>query len=189
MAKTPYLIYGLIDPRNHELYYMGQTRRVLHDRMDEHFFDAADTLVAKKNQAILASGGLPHIVKLDTAEDEAAAFHKELYWIHSFAGQGRGLKNREAQGWFRKRYDEAFGTQIPPKAFPASRARPKAGKAIPDLHPETYGRVQTLCPTLDANNLAELETEWRAWLATPGKQAPRHPDAAFLAFCQRKLQS
>ena len=44
MAKTPYLIYGLIDPRNHKLYYIGKTRRVLHDRMDEHFFDAAETL-------------------------------------------------------------------------------------------------------------------------------------------------
>ena len=78
MAKTPYLIYGLIDPRNHELYYIGKTRRVLHDRMDEHFFDTAETLVAKKNHAIRQSGHLPQILKLDTAEDEATAFHKEL---------------------------------------------------------------------------------------------------------------
>jgi hypothetical protein len=41
----------------HELYYIGKTRRVLHDRIDEHFFDAADTLVAKKNRAIIQSGG------------------------------------------------------------------------------------------------------------------------------------
>jgi hypothetical protein len=27
------------------------------------------------------------ILKLDTAKDEATAFHKELYWIHYFAGQ------------------------------------------------------------------------------------------------------
>jgi hypothetical protein len=189
MAKTPYLIYGLIDPRNHQLYYVGKTRRVLHDRMDEHFFDAAETLVSRKNHAIRQSGVLPQILKLDTAEDEATAFHKELYWIHYFTGQGRGLKNREAQAWFRKRYDEAFGTQAPQNAFPASRARPRAGKAIPDLHPETYGKIQALCPTLDANDIAELEAHWRAWLATLGKQPPQHPDAAFLAFCKRKLQS
>jgi hypothetical protein len=189
MTKTPYLIYGLIDPRNHELYYVGKTRRVLHDRMDEHFFDAADTLVAKKNRAILASGGLPQILKLDTAVDEATAFHKELAWIHTFAGQGRELKNREAQAWFRKRYDEVFGAQEPKNPSPVSRARPRAGKAIPDLHPETYGKVQALCSTLNANDIAELEAEWRAWLATPGKEPTKHPDAAFLAFCKRKLQS
>jgi hypothetical protein len=145
--------------------------------------------VARKNHAIRQSGHLPQILKLDTAEDETTAFHKELYWIHTFAGQGGGLKNREAQAWFRRRYDKAFGAQEPQNAFPASSARPRAGKAIPDLHPGTYSKVQALCSTLDANDITELETEWRAWLATPGKQPPKHPDAAFLAFCKRKLQT
>ena len=135
MASSPYLIYGLIDPRNHELYYIGKTRRVLHDRIDEHFFDAADTLVAKKNRAIIQSGGLPQILRLETAEDEATAFHKELAWIHTFAGQGRELKNREAQAWFRKRYDDTFGSSDRKTASPALSKPPRPGKPIPNLQP------------------------------------------------------
>ena len=42
---------------------------------------------------------------------------------------------------------------------------------------------------LDDNDIAELEAEWRAWLNTPGKTRPQNPDAAFLAFCKRKMQS
>jgi hypothetical protein len=49
--------------------------------------------------------------------------------------------------------------------------------------------VQALCATLDTDNIAELETAWRAWLSTPGKTPPRNPDAAFVAFCKKKLQS
>lgn len=188
MAKTTYHIYGLIDPRSHELYYVGKTMRVLHDRMDEHFFASADTLVSKKNRAIIASGGLPQIIKLNTAEDEATAFHKELYWIHFFAGQGTGLKNREAQAWFLKRYDEAFGGQDRKTPFPASGKRLRAGKPIPKLKPDTHGKVQEQYPTLDDINIAELEAEWRTWLSQPGKTRPQNPDAAFVAFCKQKLQ-
>ena len=189
MATSRYHIYGLVDPRSCELYYVGQTKRALHDRMDEHFFDSTDTLVSKKNQAIIASGQLPQIIRLDTADDETTAFHKELYYIHWFSAQGKGLKNREAQGWFFKSYEDAFGSQGHKNQTSASGKRPKARKAIPALNKETYGKVQELCSTLDANNIAELEEAWRAWLATPGKQRPKHPDNAFIAFCRQKLQS
>jgi hypothetical protein len=56
------------------------------------------------------------------------------------------------------------------------------------LHPDTYGKAQGEHPTLDDNDIAELEQAWRTWLATPGKTRPKNPDAAFLAFCRRKLQ-
>src|ERR671916_8296 len=62
---STYKIYLLVDPRSHAPYYVGQTRRPLYDRMDEHFFEQAETLVAKKNRAM--------------------------------------------QGWFLRRYEEAFG--------------------------------------------------------------------------------
>jgi hypothetical protein len=104
-----YKIYLLVDPRSHVPYYVGQTQRPLYDRMDEHFFEHAETLAAKKNRAILQSGLLPVVVKLDEVKDAKTAFHRELYWIHKLAAEGHHLKNREAQGWFMARYGETFG--------------------------------------------------------------------------------
>lgn len=176
-------IYGLIDPRNHRLYYIGKTARVLEERMDEHFFDSGNTQVAKKNHAIIQSGQQPHILLLEEGiEDEAVAFHKELHWIHYWTSQGKPLRNREAQHWFRERYDDAFsGT----RSRPAAKAN---AQAIPALQANTYARVQALCPTLDHDDITELEIAWRTWLATPGKTPPKKPDAAFTAFCQKKLE-
>jgi hypothetical protein len=108
MPQT-YKIYLLVDPRSHAPYYMGQTQRPLYDRMDEHFFEHAETLAAKKNRAIIQSGLLPAVVKLDEVKDARTAFHRELYWIHKLAAEGHHLKNREAQGWFMARYGETFG--------------------------------------------------------------------------------
>ncbi|MBI3797219.1 MAG: hypothetical protein HY268_09680 [Deltaproteobacteria bacterium] len=45
-------IYGLIDPRNNELYYIGQTRRDLVERTDKHLFESGNSLVYKRNCAI-----------------------------------------------------------------------------------------------------------------------------------------
>jgi hypothetical protein len=59
---------------------------------------------------------------------------------------------------------------------------------VPKLHPDTYDKVQGAHPTLDTNNIAELEQAWRAWLTKPGKTRPQNPDTAFLAFCRRKMQ-
>jgi hypothetical protein len=49
----------MVDPRSHVPYYVGQTPRPLCDRMDEHFFERAETPAAKKNRAIIQSGLLP----------------------------------------------------------------------------------------------------------------------------------
>ena len=108
MPQT-YTIYGLIDPRTSEIYYVGQTGRKLIERTDEHFFEAADTLVAKRNRAILKLGLVPGILKLDEAADARAAFHAELYWIHALTLRGTRLLNREAQPWFYERYAALFG--------------------------------------------------------------------------------
>ena len=138
----------------------------------------------------MQSGKQPQILLLEEGiQDEAIAFHKELYWIHYWAAQGKPLRNREAQRWFRERYDDTFGRSGKASSLPEPRQqRPKASQIIPALRPETYGRIQALCPTLDQNDIAELEATWRTWLATPGKTPPRQPDAAFIAFCQRKLE-
>jgi hypothetical protein len=128
MSRTTYTIYGLIDPRTNELYYIGRTRRNLVERTDEHFFEAAETpaspgrsaqratasgtLVAKRNRAIRALGMVPGILKLGEAADAPAAFHAELYWIHFWTVQGKRLLNRETQPWFYERYEALFSPRV-----------------------------------------------------------------------------
>ena len=124
-----YKIYLLVDPRSHVPYYVGQTQRPLYDRMDEHFFDHAGTMAAKKNRAIIQSGLLPVVVKLDEVKDARTAFHRELYWIHKLAAEGHHLKNREAQGWFMARYGETFGRRETAKREGAGEGTRRHGAA------------------------------------------------------------
>jgi hypothetical protein len=185
MSK-PYTIYGLIDPRNNELYYVGRTRRDLVERSDEHFFESKDTLVSKRNRAILRLGMTPGIVKLAEVAQAEAAFHAELYWIHFWAMQGKRLLNREAQPWFVEQYrtllDPKRLAEKPPRRD-GKRPREQTTSRIPALQADTYVKAARAFP---GGNARELESEWRAWLATKS-QIPDYPDAAFLAFCRKKV--
>ena len=183
MSK-PITIYGLIDPRNNELYYVGQTRRDLVERTDEHFFESKDTPVSKRNQAILQLGKAPAILKLAEVTSEEAAFHAELYWIHSWAMQGKRLLNREAQPWFVENYTAL----LDPVRLKEGRsalgkdASAKKRAPVPALRTETYAKAKKIAPERDIH---ALEKEWRAWMASKNR-APDYPDSAFLAFCKKK---
>ena len=178
--KQTFRIYGLIDPRDHRFYYVGRTGRALHDRLDEHFFAQGDTRVSGKNQAIQKSGQLPQVVVLDAARDETTAFHRELYWIHKLASEGHTLKNREAQAWFVRRYEERVsgrGQSPPAKTGKKGERTPKKQPLL--LKAETYRKAKELAPGVD---IQAEEAAWRKWLAQPGKTPPRNPDAHFLTF-------
>ncbi len=182
MPQT-FKIYGLIDPRSHELYYIGQTRRALHDRMDEHFFESGETQVSKKNRAIIQSGQLPQIILLERGIESADGAHEaELEWIYKFMRKGAPLKNREAQAWFRSRYHDSFGPagggQSTVKAKRA-KANHKA-QAIPGLKSGTYAEVKALAP---GANVEQLEKSWREWCKNKGL-IPTSPDKHFLRFCE-----
>ena len=49
------------------------------------------------------------------------------------------------------------------------------------LDPETYHDARAI---LNGWDIYQIEQEWRAWITSPGMEAPRNPDAAFLGFCQ-----
>jgi hypothetical protein len=184
MSK-PHTIYGLIDPRNNELYYVGRTRRDLLERADEHFFESKDTLVSKRNRAILQLGMTPGIVKLAEVAQAETAFHAELYWIHFWAMQGKRLLNREAQPWFVEQYRKLLDPkrlEDKPLRRDGKQPREQQTVRIPALQADTYAKAARALP---GGNVREVETEWRAWLATK-RQAPDYPDAAFIAFCKKK---
>ena len=54
---------------------------------------------------------------------------------------------------------------------------------FPLLKPETFTKAKATAPGWD---VYQLEQEWREWGAKRG--APKHPDAAFVAFCRRRFQ-
>ena len=53
----------------------------------------------------------------------------------------------------------------------------------PRLNPETFEKAKRTAPGWDVYN---LEFQWREWIA--GKEKPKNPDAAFIAFCRKKYQ-
>ena len=54
---------------------------------------------------------------------------------------------------------------------------------FPFLKPETFEKAKAAAPGWD---VYQLEGEWRDWIA--GKDAPKRPDAAFVAFCRKRFQ-
>jgi plasmid replication initiation protein len=54
---------------------------------------------------------------------------------------------------------------------------------LPRLSPETFEKAKRVAPRRD---IYSLEQEWRDWIE--GKEKPKNPDAAFIAFCRKKYQ-
>jgi hypothetical protein len=49
--------------------------------------------------------------------------------------------------------------------------------------PKTFEKARRVAPGWD---IYFLEGLWRDWIA--GKEEPKNPDAAFIAFCRKKYQ-
>ena len=79
-------IYGLIDPRGPELFYVGITAKPsarLRKHRNLHNLSAGKKLRARI-RAIKQSGGLPEMVILERTDDKL----REYAWIHFFAHLG-----------------------------------------------------------------------------------------------------
>jgi plasmid replication initiation protein len=59
----------------------------------------------------------------------------------------------------------------------------KGNVRLPRLTPETFEKAKRVAPGRD---IYSLESEWREWIE--GKEKPKSPDAAFIAFCRKKYQ-
>lgn len=55
---------------------------------------------------------------------------------------------------------------------------------LPLLMTETFAEAKRVAPRFD---VYALEREWREWMASTNQPKPKNPDAAFLAFCRKKL--
>ena len=183
MAVT-WKIYGIFHPHTHDLLYVGQTSRAIHERKEEHLLDIKDTLISKKIQQIKeTTGEYPDFgILQDSIRDKREAHYRELYHIYKHLSEGARLLNREARDWFYEEYDKLFSTvSRQAKRSPPPPAKSKLANAIiPPLKPETYEKVREIAPGLDVH---ELEARWRKWLAD--KEPPKYPNRAFIAFCKK----
>jgi hypothetical protein len=73
-------IYGLIDPRNRQIHYVGHTTDML-SRLDGHLRDAADTPKTKWIKSVTDNGFVPEVVVLDIVDYEKR-FNEEYKWIY-----------------------------------------------------------------------------------------------------------
>jgi hypothetical protein len=94
-------IYALIDPRTHELRYIGQTGRSLPARLTRHIRTAKDGTRAHMGawiRGMLADGVSPELVVVEEHPNEQAADEAEQFWIEYFRSIGCRLVNRAIGG-------------------------------------------------------------------------------------------
>lgn len=84
-------IYGLIDPTNHRICYIGRTIH-LYDRFDAHADEFSESLKGQWMQRLRASGILPTIVILDSIE-YGDIESIETWWIEFGRRMGWPLSN------------------------------------------------------------------------------------------------
>lgn len=101
--KEPYgCIYGLYDPRNGELRYVGQTTRNVKDRFYQHISPYQLTRLSRHSVKWIASlrrlGMVPRVEQLAVAYSVAELNALEIQWIASSRAQGARLTNHTDGG-------------------------------------------------------------------------------------------
>jgi len=85
-------IYGLIDPTNHQVSYVGKTND-LYGRWRQHLADATNSPKAQWLQKLQAMELKPTLVVLECLKDEAEHVDAERFWIAHGLRLGWPLKN------------------------------------------------------------------------------------------------
>lgn len=91
-----FAIYGLIDPRNHKVFYVGRTRKPLKTRLNEHLSETDfTTLKQKRIVEIVSTSKLQALViELEGGiSTEKEAFCREVFWIETMMKSGSPLTN------------------------------------------------------------------------------------------------
>ena len=97
-------IYGLIDPRDGSIFYIGRTGD-LHRRTAAHC-EGTDQLSGIQVRQIKAAGFLPHVVVLEHAATFEQSCVAEIFWIELLRTRGAALKNAQALAGYVAREEE-----------------------------------------------------------------------------------
>ncbi|PRY92012.1 replication initiator protein [Hasllibacter halocynthiae] len=128
-----------------------------------------------------------YMVEIVPAKTGRRVTHVELRWWRK-DGQGGDAAARErsvARGGREEREAARAADPVPPAAGQGGRPRPawldRVGEA---LRTETYETARLRHPGYD---VYFVEAEWRAW--AKGREAPKDPDRAFLAFLRKYAEA
>lgn len=101
-ADKPAYIYGLIDPRNQQLRYVGKTVLIPHRRLFTHLWRARKQSHKRHSMAWLLNleqaGGHPEIIVLEVVPPGGDWVEAEQFWIGYFKMVGADLCNHTIGG-------------------------------------------------------------------------------------------
>lgn len=136
MSPCDGIVYGMADPRTHEIRYVGKTERTLQRRKTQHLYQARHNSPQTHKVAwlrtLLESGVEPEMVILERVSTQETLDAAECRWIKELREQGCRLTNAT---------DGGEGVRNP---SPEARAKMSAAsKAKPSRPSPMKGRTHT----------------------------------------------
>jgi len=124
-------IYALVDPRDHTVFYIGQTRDL--DARKRTHFAGGHSVSGEKIKVIRRNGLLPLVMVLEADVPEPMLLLAETFWIGLLRRRGSPLLNAPDDGDGRRQLwhdarSEGFGA---PRLLPHERALQEAGGQAP----------------------------------------------------------
>lgn len=86
-----WVVYGIVDPRDHLVFYIGYTRSI-RDRKLSHKPNQ-NCRSSKRISELFELGLRPNFVVLQECQDEHHALRSEVFWIEMFRSRGSQLAN------------------------------------------------------------------------------------------------
>lgn len=141
-----YIIYGLEDPRDHKIFYVGQTQNA-YRRFRDHLkcnggnYKNSARVVEMREQDII-----PHFVELERTEDSGYARVREVYWIQHYISLGH-LMNNEVHSEIKfigKVLVRSNGVRSPKEAIKAAEQSLVEQKVIEPVVPDDQPVTETI---------------------------------------------
>lgn len=99
-----YVVYAIVDPRDHSIFYIGETGNFKRRRLKH--LEGNDQLSGLLIQHIQHIGLMPYFVILENCPSEEAALMSEMFWIETMKARGSKLSNSQAFNGYADRAQE-----------------------------------------------------------------------------------
>lgn len=134
----PHLIYKLIDPRDGEVRYVGQTNRTLEKRLNSHLRTKENNHRGYWIREVLRDDYVPIIAEIETVPAGEDWANREMLWIAIYRGWGCRLVNATDGGegcvgyvWSEESREKARRSQLGCKQSPEHIEKTRQGKRKP----------------------------------------------------------
>lgn len=90
------IVYVLVDPRDRQVRYVGETGRSARSRLSQHIRTARERTTPRVNawiRGLLNDGVEPEIIEVESASSKESRYAAEIYWIEQFSAMGASLLN------------------------------------------------------------------------------------------------